>query len=493
MSKSRYPIYKNIKKQQLTHDFGVLLGYTCSDGMAYTKTINVFLKKLKNTNMRYALFLVIVFLAACQSSESINSLDATLNGAKTDTKLIVEGPGYSKDFTIVEGVIKDTFIIQRSGLYSFIYQRNRLQAFLEPGQAIKFEGDAKDLQTSAEFEPPHQKVWDYYKAKKDITSKYLSQRRLFGLEPNEFLASLETGSKLVDSLLAVGDLPSELVSLEKERIQIDEKKNTYIYPLAADKKIDDLSEQFQDPLAGVDLTDEEKFIENPSYAELVSTHFNIEMNQDTSAGYEDVFLKRVSALPEGNIRNSILYGTMQYLLTPNERLDEFFTFFNEHSTNAKDIKKMKEQYGIFQSLTNGNLSPQFEYENYNGGTSALSDYRGKYVYIDVWATWCGPCIGEIPSLKEKEAKYHDSNVEFVSISIDESKAYDTWRNMVKDKELGGSQLMADNAWQSKFVQDYQIKGIPRFILVDPEGMIVSADAPRPSSDKLDEKFDELGL
>lgn len=434
-----------------------------------------------------------LLLASCQKPQQINQLDATINGAEPESKLKIEGQGYSKEFSILDGTVKDTFKIEKEGLYSFIYQRNRLQAYLIPGQTVQFEGDAKDLQTSAEFQPPHQKVWDYYKAKKDITSKYLSQRRLFGLEPNEFLASLETGSKLVDSLLAVGDLPSELVSLEKERIQIDEKKNTYIYPLATDKKIDDLSEQFKDPLAGVDLTDEEKFIENPSYAELVSTHFNIEMNQDTSAGYEDVFLKRVSALPEGNIRNSILYGTMQYLLTPNERLDEFFTFFNEHSTNAKDIAKMKEQYDLFQSLTKGNVSPQFDYENYDGGTSALSDYKGKYVYIDVWATWCGPCIGEIPSLKEKEAKYHDSNVEFVSISIDESKAYDTWRNMVNDKELGGSQLMADNAWQSKFVQDYQIKGIPRFILVDPEGMIVSADAPRPSSDKLDEKFEELGL
>ncbi len=443
--------------------------------------------------MRYSIFLLMLLLAACQKPQQINQLDATINGAEPESKLKIEGQGYSKEFSILDGTVKDTFKIEKEGLYSFIYKRNRLQAYLKPGQTVQFEGDAKDLQISAEFQGIHQHQWDYYKAKKDVTSKFLSQRRLFGLEPNEFLASLETGSKLVDSLLAVGDLPSELVSLEKERIQIDAKKNTYIYPLATDKKIDDLSEQFKDPLAGVDLTDEEKFIENPSYAELVSTHFNIEMNQDTSAGYEDVFLKRVSALPEGNIRNSILYGTMQYLLTPNERLDEFFTFFNEHSTNAKDIEKMKEQYDLFQSLTNGNLSPQFDYENYNGGTSALSDYRGKYVYIDVWATWCGPCIGEIPSLKKKEAKYHDSNVEFVSISIDESKAYDTWRNMVKDKELGGSQLMADNAWQSKFVQDYQIKGIPRFILVDPEGMIVSADAPRPSSDDFDETFAKLGL
>ena len=63
--------------------------------------------------------------------------------------------------------------------------------------------------------------------------------------------------------------------------------------------------------------------------------------------------------------------------------------------------------------------------------------------------------------------------------------------MVEEKSLGGIQLMADNNWSSKFVQDYAILGIPRFILVDPEGNIVSADAPRPSDPQLRKMLDEL--
>lgn len=156
-------------------------------------------------------------------------------------------------------------------------------------------------------------------------------------------------------------------------------------------------------------------------------------------------------------------------------------------------EQMKSRVAKFADLVN-KPAPKFEgYENVKGGKTSLDDLKGKYVYIDVWATWCGPCKAEIPALKAKEAKYHDSNIEFVSISIDEEKAYDTWRDMVTDKELGGSQLMADNAWQSKFVQDYKINGIPRFILIDPEGKIVSADAPRPSSDKLDETLNALNI
>jgi thiol-disulfide isomerase/thioredoxin len=140
---------------------------------------------------------------------------------------------------------------------------------------------------------------------------------------------------------------------------------------------------------------------------------------------------------------------------------------------------------------NGTISPSFDYDNYAGGKTKLEDFKGKYVYIDVWATWCGPCIGEIPSLKKVEEKYHDKNIAFVSISIDKQKDVEKWKSMVKSKELGGVQVFADNDWNSKFVKDYNITGIPRFILIDPNGKIVKADAARPSSPSLLEELDVL--
>lgn len=92
-----------------------------------------------------------------------------------------------------------------------------------------------------------------------------------------------------------------------------------------------------------------------------------------------------------------------------------------------------------------------------------------------------------------KTQFHGKNIEFVSTSIDVAKDHDAWVEMVKEKELGGIQLFADNDWKSQFVQDYAIEGIPRFILVDPDGNIVSADAPRPSSPKLVELFKELSI
>ncbi|HEX9981342.1 MAG TPA: TlpA disulfide reductase family protein [Flavobacterium sp.] len=139
----------------------------------------------------------------------------------------------------------------------------------------------------------------------------------------------------------------------------------------------------------------------------------------------------------------------------------------------------------------GNASPAFDYENHKGGKTKLADLKGKYVYIDTWATWCGPCRAEIPHLKKVEEKYHDKKIEFVSISIDTKKDYEKWKKFVDEKQLGGIQLFADNDWNSQFIRDFSINSIPRFILIDPQGNVVNADAPRPSSPEIQQQLDKL--
>ncbi|WP_405608029.1 TlpA family protein disulfide reductase [Polaribacter sp. Asnod1-A03] len=148
-------------------------------------------------------------------------------------------------------------------------------------------------------------------------------------------------------------------------------------------------------------------------------------------------------------------------------------------------------YASSKKMGKGNVSPKFEnYLDAKGGTKSLDSFKGKYVYIDVWATWCGPCIREIPSLKALEKEYHSKNIEFVSISTDESRrsggsweaAEKKWRDFVKARQLSGVQLWSGQDFS--FQQAYQITGIPRFILIDPEGKIVDSNAPRPSDPNL---------
>ena len=176
----------------------------------------------------------------------------------------------------------------------------------------------------------------------------------------------------------------------------------------------------------------------------------------------------------------------------NKKLDPSFVMLQKKNIeNSIDGLTKYYEEGLKTRKMDGAMSPSFNYDNYKGGKTKLEDFRGKYVYIDVWATWCAPCRAEIPFLKKLEEKYHQKDIVFLSLSIDQLKDVEKWRKLIKDKELGGVQVFADNDWNSQFIKDYNITGIPRFILIDPNGKIVKADAPRPSSPTIEAEFDAL--
>ena len=157
------------------------------------------------------------------------------------------------------------------------------------------------------------------------------------------------------------------------------------------------------------------------------------------------------------------------------------------------VTRYQDKHDLLVTLGRGKPSPKFNYPDINGKNISLENLKGKYVYIDVWATWCGPCKVQIPYLKEIEEAYKDKNIAFVGLSIDTQDNKEKWKKMVDERDLNGYQLLADNDWKSTFIEEYKISGIPRFILIDPEGNIVSADAPRPSEPSLITLFNELNI
>lgn len=172
-------------------------------------------------------------------------------------------------------------------------------------------------------------------------------------------------------------------------------------------------------------------------------------------------------------------------------------FIVSQQLEINDLKKYYEDQYLEKNyftlkLGKGVPSPKFvNYENYNGETTSLDDLKGKYVYIDLWATWCPPCKYEIPYLQKVEEEFHGKNIVFVSISLDNSKDHDTWRKMVSDKKLGGIQLYAKE--DKQFPTAYKVASIPRFILIDTEGKIIDANAPKPSKPALVELLNTLDL
>lgn len=158
---------------------------------------------------------------------------------------------------------------------------------------------------------------------------------------------------------------------------------------------------------------------------------------------------------------------------------------------ARYKTEIEEVYSNYRRMNGHAMAPDFNYQQVDGRFIALKELRGKYVYIDVWATWCAPCRAEIPFLTALEKDYSNRNIYFVSISIDKMINKSKWIDFVKTQQLKGIQLIADRDFNSDFVKKFNINSIPRFILIDPAGRIVSGDAKKPSDPELRKQFDDL--
>ena len=158
----------------------------------------------------------------------------------------------------------------------------------------------------------------------------------------------------------------------------------------------------------------------------------------------------------------------EFIVTAKERITKTTDSWLERKTAVDNMPK------------EGEPAIDFNYPDIEENEISLTSFKGKLVYVDVWATWCGPCKAEIPSLQKLETDYHGKDITFMSVSVDTDK--EAWEKMVAEKELGGEQLWADG-W-SKITKDYAIFGIPRFLLFDDKGNVISTNAPRPSSDEI---------
>ena len=125
----------------------------------------------------------------------------------------------------------------------------------------------------------------------------------------------------------------------------------------------------------------------------------------------------------------------------------------------------------------------------DGTECRLSDLFGKFLYIDVWATWCGPCCAEIPNLEKVAAHFKGNDkVQVVSISIDANRK--AWLAKLEKDQPEWAQYILTPEEAAAFQRAWGINGIPRFLMIDKEGKIFNADAPRPSSEGIIETIEE---
>lgn len=238
-----------------------------------------------------------------------------------------------------------------------------------------------------------------------------------------------------------------------------------------------------------ELTRSITFLDYPNAFSLIykaySTKLISDMSREKDLADKPKKIDEVLLSNKNMIYNDVVRG--EYVLT-----------LASHCKSYEDFMKLKKNYehylvdddqkqrfsNIQAKLDNdpkGRPAINFKFPDINGKEIALSDYKGKVVYIDVWATWCGPCRQEIPHMIKLEKEFEkNEDLVFMSVSVDALKDYTKWKDMIKENEMKGIQLFSGNK-SNEILDNYKISGIPRFILVGKDGNIIEINAPRPSS------------
>ena len=460
----------------------------------------------------------------CQSEPSAKTESATTTTATTTTKPVVQvekkrGPvtvsgsitnagntniKLNRNQTNRSGVIKDgnfmiNQMIEEPGIYQLIYNGQKIPLFLRPNDNLNLNFDALNVAETIKFSGTDPISQEYlYQKSQNNPLTYQQKRQMATLSEEDFMAqadqTLEKENAFFENFKKEHkDLPADFALFEATEIEYNWAKQYNDYSLY---------HAFYNK-------NQEPYIPSP---ELLAYTEKLDLNNDAlmvSDAYRNYLIAHVGQKASNQVQKDLMNGgkiqtgqrAFEIVETEHSapQIKNFllYTFFNQHF-RSKGISGSEALYERFQKevtnpaylaeistaveawkhLRKGAPAPAFAYPDAKGRTVGLEDLRGKVVYVDIWATWCGPCKIEIPHLEKLQEQFHNQPVAFVSVSIDQNAA--AWADMIKKKNMTGVQLLADQAGNSQICKDYKIKGIPRFLLIDQAGNIVNAQADRPS-------------
>lgn len=201
----------------------------------------------------------------------------------------------------------------------------------------------------------------------------------------------------------------------------------------------------------------------------------------------------LTTVTNDTVRGWLILGTgLTRAKAYNQEYRDQIAKVKKYLVTAEQQKVLDEHIRSIRTLNPGEDAINIEGTTVDGKKVALSDFKGKVVLIDVWATWCAPCKAEIPALQKLEEEMKDTDIVFISYSVDEIKGFhDIWAKYVVDKKLGGIQLSGEAGFKSAICTNYGINSIPRFMVFDKQGKIVTVNSPRPSNPELKELLKKL--
>lgn len=398
---------------------------------------------------------------------------------------------YKFDITLVNG--KDSSLQVESFDFRMLY------LYLQPGDSLHLTADIHQIENTLTFKGSgadnnifvNEEDWEFNAYKQKFLRNYYSIAEMQVDDKRKFVNELHNKqrSKLRSSLQEL-ELSHHLIELYENGYQYQAIRSMIYYPAGYsgfnNGQLPNLPSDYYAFMDSVEIPDNIDNLGVEAYYFLNSyLRKKYVLAGSEQSGYSNFYSYIESQLPD-----RLSYVFKAYALGRDFR-KELYDVFGDQCPYQDIANLVKEKHQHLEGMLEGNPFPDFNITDSKGEMVSLHDLQGKLIFIDFWATWCGPCIKEIPSLKSLETKFKDDPIHFVSMSFDQERDTTKWKNFVEDHMLTGIQLWANKPTHDKFSKALNIKSIPRFVLLDHEGKIIDANAPRPSNPKLKEILLEL--
>lgn len=165
--------------------------------------------------------------------------------------------------------------------------------------------------------------------------------------------------------------------------------------------------------------------------------------------------------------------------------------FESLSADVRNTKAGQDLWKLIESARStsiGSLAPNFTQNDVNDKPVSLTDFRGKYVLLDFWASWCGPCRAENPNYVKAYQQYKDKGFTMLGVSLDRAGAKEAWLAAIKKDGLEWTQVSDLNYWNNNVAKQYGIRAVPQNFLIDPTGKIIAKNL---RGEELQKKLEEV--